>query len=103
MKLTAQRELKYGRRTVLAGEQFEASAAHGKILKLIKRAVDAPPDAPPPPEPPPPPPEAAKPVAPTYRGRALAAERIVPDAAPAEDPVTAAPRYRRRDMQAEES
>jgi len=97
MKLIAQRELKYGVRTVKAGETFEASEQHGRVLKVIKRAIDAPPD------PPPPPPEIAKPVAPAYRSRTLAAEQSPPVAALPDDPAPTTSRYRRRDMQAEET
>lgn len=43
MKLVATRDMRYAQRKVRKGEEFEAPDRDAKILKLIKKAVDAPP------------------------------------------------------------
>jgi hypothetical protein len=96
--LIAKRALSYGGRAYQAGETFDASYAHSKVLKLTKRAEDAPP-----PEPPAPQPE--RPAVARTRTRAIEAE-TAPAPAPmdTENSAPIAPparRYTRRDMRAE--
>lgn len=55
VKLVATRQMMYATRRLVAGQPFEASPRDAKILKALKRAVDAPAEEPPKPQAPPPP------------------------------------------------
>ena len=98
MKLIANRNLEYGGRSLRAGESFEASERHGKVLKAAHRASDAPP------------PIAAAPVKPMDTGdaEAIVPVRRGPGRPPKARPVYEAPAaeyggfYTRRDMRAED-
>lgn len=102
MKLIAARALTYGGRSFGPGEAFEASETHGKVLKAIRKATDAPAAAP---EPPPAPPAAEPPRPPRYPTRRMTATTGTDAPAtlpvPTPDP-SAAPVYDRRDLQATE-
>ena len=77
-KLVAIKEHRYASRTMMPGEEYEASDKHAKLLKVIGKAKDAAPAV-------------AAPVAPP---------------APEEPPAPSVPRrgrYARRDMQATEA
>ena len=104
MKLIARKTLRYGTRSLRAGDEFEASARDGKLLQAIGSAML-----------PPAPPPAPKPRA--YRAKVVAVEEVkpqavevdasvpavLPDPLPAEEAAAPKPRtYTRRDLVADE-